>query len=202
MFGRLQGATDAPGPFVLARVGGDQVLAYLDLDMRQAARLPMTRDGVVGFVADEVGFVIADHETGLAAQAVEHQPRETAVAVIEYRGVHLAPYAFENVRHAVLGDEDGGLPRRGPLVEQRAYLPMIGLEDLGAPRRDGLGGEADIAGDLDVFADGRNRARHGRIAIAVDHQPRIILRDQRRMERLGHTPRHAQRPDVPGNVSV
>jgi len=39
----------------------------------------------------------------------------------------------------VLGDEDGGPPRRGPLVEQRAHLPVIGLEDLDATRRDGLG---------------------------------------------------------------
>src|ERR1700704_1687025 len=100
----------------------------------------MTRDGVVGLVAHEIGLIIADHETGLAAQAVEHQSRKTAVAGVENRGVHLAPDGLEYVRHAVLGDEDGGLPRRGPLVEQRAYLPVIRFEDLSAPRRDGLAG--------------------------------------------------------------
>jgi len=60
--------------------------------------------------------------------------------------VHLAPHTLEYIRHAVLGDEDGGPPRRRPLVEQRAHLPVIGFEDLGAPRRYAFGGEADVAG--------------------------------------------------------
>ena len=37
--------------------------------------------------------------------------------------------------------------------------------------------------------------------VAIDHQPRVILRDQRRVQRCRHMARHRQRPDVPGNVT-
>ena len=47
---------------------------------------PCSRDGVVGLVADEVGLVVRDREAGLPAQHLEHESRETTVAVVEHRG--------------------------------------------------------------------------------------------------------------------
>src|SRR5258706_186836 len=38
----------------------DEVLADLDLDIRQAAPLAMDRNAVVGLVADPIGLIVAD----------------------------------------------------------------------------------------------------------------------------------------------
>ena len=58
--GGAQRVGDAARPLRLAGAVLHQVLAYLDLDMRQAARLAMVRDGVVGLIADEIGLVVGD----------------------------------------------------------------------------------------------------------------------------------------------
>ncbi len=92
--------------------------------------------------------------------------------------------------------------RRRPGIEQLAYPLVIGLEDLGAADR-GVGvAQSGIARNVDRFAAAGDGRCHLGVAIAVDHQPRIILRHQRRIERGGHLARHAKCADVPGNVTL
>jgi len=70
--------------------------------------------------------------------------------------VHLAPTPLKYVRNAVLGIlRNGGLAPPRPSRRAPALSCRDTVEDLGAPRRHGLGLERPIfpAGDLDVFAD-------------------------------------------------
>ena len=57
-------------PFRLPGRIGDQGVSIDDLQLQigQAPALGMNRDGVVGEVADEIGFVVADHQTALLLQ--------------------------------------------------------------------------------------------------------------------------------------
>ena len=75
--GRRQEARQALGPGGLPGRLGDQILADLDLDMRQAAALAMHRDGVVGQIADSVGLVLADRKI---------RPRRAAARPAHARG--------------------------------------------------------------------------------------------------------------------
>jgi hypothetical protein len=62
--------------------------------------------------------------------------------------------------------------------------------------------QADITGDPRQLADLRNRSRDVRRPVAVDDQPRIVLPDQRRIERDGQEPAHTGDADVPGDVPL
>src|ERR1700688_1101447 len=157
MLGIPQRSGYAPRPIGLSGLVVQQVLTYFDLDMRQAARLAMARNGVVGLVTDEIGLVIGDAQIVLTPQHVEHQAGKTAVAIVQYRGVHLPPHASEDVGHAVLGYQNGGARRRQPLIQQRAYMIVIGIENLAAASGNLLVAQADIAADLDRFTDRRDR---------------------------------------------
>ena len=79
---------------------------------------------------------------------------------------------------------------------------MIGIEDLRPAGGDLGGASVQIAWNDHPLADLRDRGRHPGVPIAIDHQPRIVLRDQRRIERLGHAARQPERSDIPGDVPV
>ncbi len=64
------------GPCLLAGRIGDQILADLDAAIHQPARLAVHGNGVVGLVADRIGFVVADHEIALGAQQLQQQRRQ------------------------------------------------------------------------------------------------------------------------------
>ena len=64
--------------------------------------------------------------------------------------MHLAADAFENVRHAVLSDQDGGAPGRLSFIEQRTDVVWFRSKS----RRGGLQSQrrsSEVAGDLDRF---------------------------------------------------
>jgi hypothetical protein len=177
-------------------------LADFDLDMRQTAPLSMTWDRIVGFVTDEVRLVVPDDEIGLIAQQVQHHPRETAITVVQDRRVHLATDPIEYIRHAVLGNQNCGASRRGALVEQRANVIVVRVENLSATREPLLFDQPEVAGNLARLAHHRNRSGYARVAITVDDQARIVLCHQRRIKRFGYLPRHAQGADIPGYVPL
>ena len=77
---------------------------------------------------------------------------------------------------------------------------MVGIEDLPAPHLGGLARDAVIAGNHGGLADARDRAGRLRRPVAVDHQPRIALRDQMRVELLRQRIRHAGNADIPGDM--
>src|ERR1700722_9261911 len=58
--GGLERPRHALGPHRLPRLVPDEVLANLDLDVRQSAHLAVLGDGVIGLVADEVGLVVGE----------------------------------------------------------------------------------------------------------------------------------------------
>jgi hypothetical protein len=57
-----QDARETIRPFLLAALLGDQILPDLDAGIRQAARLAMNGNAVIGRIADRIGLVVADDE--------------------------------------------------------------------------------------------------------------------------------------------
>jgi hypothetical protein len=85
-------------------------------------------------------------------------------------------------------------------VDHFGDAAMVGLEHLPLPRRDGLLGNAFVAGDHRHLADARDRAWRAGWPVAVDHQPRIALRDQVSVELFRQRIGHAGDADIPGDV--
>ena len=79
-------------------------------------------------------------------------------------------------------------------------MGMIGIEDRLAPGEALLVGQPHVSRYFGRLAQRRDRGGHLRIAIAVDHEPRIVLRHQWRIERRGDPGRYRQCADVPGDV--
>ena len=98
-------------PIVLSGLVGDQILAYLQLDMRQPAPLAVDRHSVVRVIAHRIGRVVADHEIGLGAQQIEHDRREPPIAIVEHPDMHGTPLAPEDRRETVHRDQHGAPPR-------------------------------------------------------------------------------------------
>ncbi len=71
--GQWQEAGEAQCPGGLAGLVADQVLADLDLDMRQGSAFAMHRYRVVARIGDRVGGVVADREVALRTQADPEQ---------------------------------------------------------------------------------------------------------------------------------
>ncbi len=57
-----QCARDSSGPLGLSRIVGHQVLPDFDFHMRQAPRLAMVRNAVVGFIAHEIRLIVRDYQ--------------------------------------------------------------------------------------------------------------------------------------------
>ena len=79
---------------------------------------------------------------------------------------------------------------------------VIGIEDRGPPRFRRIARKPLIAGNDGRLADARDRACRGRRAVAVDHQPRITLRDQMRIELFRQRVGNACNADIPGDVPL
>ena len=79
---------------------------------------------------------------------------------------------------------------------------MIGGVDRLDPREAARLVQACVGRNGDAVGHRRNRVRPGRIAVAVDHQPRIALQDAGRAQGRRQPPRDAGGPDVPGDVQV
>jgi hypothetical protein len=104
-------------------------------------------------------------------------------------------------RKAVQRHQHGGASRGDPLVDDLVDAAMIGVEDRAAPHLGRLGGQALIAGNGRGLADQRDRACHLRRPVAVDHEPRVALRNEMRAERLRQRLCDAGDPDVEGDVA-
>src|ERR1700692_2971259 len=68
------------------------------------------------------------------------------------------------------------------LVDGLVDAAMVGIEYRPAPRLSRVAPKAFVTGDDSRFADARDRAWRAGRAIAVDHQPRVTLRDQMRVQ--------------------
>ena len=79
---------------------------------------------------------------------------------------------------------------------------MVGIEDRRPPRRGGVSGQPFIAGDDGRFAETRDRTRRFRRTVAVDHQPRIALRDQVGVEVFRQRVGDAGDADIPGDMPL
>src|SRR5436305_10517896 len=86
------------------------------------------------------------------------------------------------------------------MIDRLADAAMIGFEDRLPPHLGIAAPKCVVAGDDGCFADARDRARRAGRTVAVDHQPRIALRDQMRIELFGERVRYAGNADIPGDV--
>ena len=142
--GRGQEAREALRPGVLGGgiVVGDQVLADLELDAGDAARLAVMDEREVREIGGGVGLVAADDEIAVGsgvAQEAEQRFGQARVAVEEDAAVPGAGDVEEDGREAVDGDEDRGRRAARAGVEVVADLGVVGAEDLGGARG-GVGG--------------------------------------------------------------
>jgi hypothetical protein len=112
----------------LAGIVDDKILADLDLDVRDAARLAVQRDGVVGLVADGIGLVVACAQNATPTKVFEQQRCRPVIAIAQDSDVPGSGDTFEDRRKAVNGDEHG-LGDGGSPVEDGGKPPVIGLED-------------------------------------------------------------------------
>ena len=85
-------------------------------------------------------------------------------------------------------------------VDHLGDAAMVGIEDRLPPRLGRLARKAFVAGDDGRFADARDRARRVGRTVAVDHQPRIALRDQMRVQMLRQRVGDAGNADIPGDM--
>ncbi len=144
-------------PSGLASGGGDEVLAYLELDMDEAAPLAVHGDGVVALVVDRIGLVVADAPVAVAGEEIEERTGETAVAVVEDAQVPRPRVAVVDRGEAVHGDEDACLPLRRAAIERARDGVVMGLEDLARPRPCPGRVEVAVAGDGGVLAERGDR---------------------------------------------
>jgi hypothetical protein len=77
---------------------------------------------------------------------------------------------------------------------------VIGGVDFGDPRRAIGVRRRDVAGDRRPVRYLRHRAGRGGIAVAVDHQPRKMLRHRSRIQARGKRPAEPGHPDVPADM--
>ena len=89
-----------------------------------------------------------------------------------------------------------------PAVDHLVDASVIGIEDRRPPRLGRRCRDPFIAGDDRRLAEARDRARRLRRTIAVDHQPRITLRDQMRVELFRQRIRNPGNADIPGDVPL
>src|SRR6202048_1100341 len=85
-------------------------------------------------------------------------------------------------------------------VDHLVDAAMVGIEYRPAPRLGRVAPKAFVAGDDGGFADPRDRAWRARRAIAVDHQPRVTLRDQMRVQMFRQRIRDAGNAGIPGDM--
>lgn len=78
---------------------------------------------------------------------------------------------------------------------------VIRQKHLALARQRVFGVDTDIAGDRRQLGQVRDRAGDAGRPVAVDHQPRIALMDQRRVQLAAQMARHAQRADIPADVA-
>src|SRR5260370_39050529 len=79
---------------------------------------------------------------------------------------------------------------------------VVRLEDLAPAGAYLLGGQVQVSGNRRRLADRRYGVRLLRTTVAVDHQPRVILCDQWRIQSGGPALSHGQRADVPGDMPL
>lgn len=85
-------------------------------------------------------------------------------------------------------------------VDRGIDAMVIRLENLAPPCRALAVRNPFVARDRGGLGDHGNRACRGRRAVAVDHQPRIALCDQMRIEQLCESLGDASNADVPADV--
>ena len=88
-----------------------------------------------------------------------------------------------------------------PRVDDLVDAAVIGIEDFVTAHLRGLRRQGFIAGNDRGLADARDRACDTRGTVAVDHEPRIALRDQMRAQMIRQLLGDAGNADVPGDVA-
>src|ERR1700730_9347571 len=120
--------------------------------------------------------------------------------MIERADVPWPRYPGINRREAVQRDQHRRTTFAQPLLDDFGDAAMVGIEYLLVPRLYRVARQAFVAGNQGRFADARDRTWRARRTIAVDHQPRIALRDQMRVEMFRQRLGDAGNADIPGDM--
>lgn len=191
-------------PFDLARFAFDQVLPDFDQRMRKPARRAVPVEAVV-LEAACVGFVVADDEAGLGAQARNQRCGETIVAVPENAAMPGPRAAAPGGRETVNRNDDRHDARRQRAVERRGDGRVIGR----MKHRDATPEFFGATARIDIAIGRHDRAvrqfhHDGRIvfpAIEIDEKPRKARQHRRGAKRPRQRPGNTGRADVVCNVT-
>ena len=171
---------------------------------RCSAAMPLAvhRYGVVGGIADKIRLIVAHYETALLPQQSQQVVGQAAIAIVEKRYMPRPRLALEHRREAVQRDERGQAPGLPSARELSLDRIVVRPEDRAGAQGFVRIAQADIARNGRHLADFRYRASGIERPVAVDHQPRIILLDQCRIERVRKQPPESGNADIEGDVAL
>ena len=179
----------------------EEILAKLELDVRQTAAFAVLDDRVVGEIAHRVWLVVADNQPRLLSEELQEWPRHRGIAV-EHAYLPRSFIAEKRRREGMHRDQDRGESFPLTPIELGADAIVVGQEHVPRAGRSFGGGEHAVAGDLRPRAAYDDRVFGFERAIAVDDQPRVRLRYQDRVEPMRQLGRELLGPDVPGDVAL
>src|ERR1700730_5052453 len=177
-------------------------MANFDRNVMQAASLTVYRDGVIQRIGHAVGLVVADDELLFAFQQRHEEMGETRIAIVEHANMPGPRHAHEDRREAVHRDQRPRSPGLPPPVELGFDPIVVWPKNLAHARGLPAFAQADVSRYRGELAGFRNRRLRARRAVAVDDEARIVLLNQRGIERFRYEPADRADADVPGDMAL
>eukprot|EP01035_Chromulina_nebulosa_P005028 gene5028-6821_t len=147
-------------------------------------------------LSDETGVTIEVEDNGVGLPAKDRDRLTEPYVTTREKGTGLGLAIVKRI----LEDHGGELELTDARRGQGALVILVGAVDLRDPGGPIFGAQAYIARDHRQVTHFWNGVGAVRTAVAVDHQPRIALRDEGGVQGLGQALAQPKDADVPGDV--
>ncbi len=186
----------------LARIGlrRNQILAELDLQIRQSAAQGVLRRGVVDRRLEQIGLIVTDGQPRIAAQRFEHLKRQRVRRPVAQADVPGPRLAVKMRRARVDRQEYRACSALHQRIERGTDCAVIRQEERVDARRALGARQSEVARYGRAIALGRDRRRIPGIPIAVDDEPGIPCDQRRRIQPFCNVLGHEARADVDRDV--
>lgn len=181
---------------------GELILPYLDLGVGDGTRIGMGGNRKVRAVHD-VRLIFADAQVPVLAKARQKPQSEAHVAaVIQYARMPRSDNGSQLRRKAMQRDQYRLTGETRAFIQVIGDGGLIGFVDGYSARSPCIGIKAAIAGNESIVAYLWDCVRRARRSIAVNHQPRVMLVNEGRIEAVSQLSTKRPYADVPGNVAT